>query len=780
MASAKTAKSDNRVTLKELIQRGVVPAKRARVSGGKKNLYRLDKTEPACKGPFFHPTKKAKPFQSTSRSAVYYRQSECEPTYTKTTLKKEFGIKSVGGIEPVNSYYSQRARQDCMLYMLSQFPDAVITRKEDLSEFEKAYRQLKKQIESSYRQNAIIFSAKGIVVAVPDLSSIRFEFKKFNINMTMSASIKNMAKLAFNKSDEQGPLVLCQLASDVTTTAIIEAYNKSLQDTAAVKHEIMVADVYLKTTKDAAIQIATDALKKRAEEINKKYNEQRFFFELVNQKPYAKTFPASDITRNITIFSAPTNSGKTFKACQEIRNNLESSSQSGCFFPLRALASQAFDNFKDQGCKASLITGEERDIHQDGNLDCCTVETLDPTKSYQDVFIDEAQLLFDENREPAYARAILGAKCQNLYLAVAPSYTEALIKFIEKYTKEPVQVIEFERLCPLEPEPEISLSEITKGDIVISYSVRGVHSLAQEISTKGLKVGVIYGKMSPSSRKKMLSEFTQRDLDVLVSTDAIGMGISLPAKRVVFAEGTKFDGKVVRLLTKEEIRQVAGRAGRFGFYDVGYVTTLKNGPIKTKLPHPYLVSALKSQETYPLPTKFRVIPDKHIIHAAAPLSIKNALHCWEEAIKKQTNISISQSHLHELYKKRKILNHITKLSRHDLVEMLYITFPFDRFDIMPNFYQEMAERIESGTFLPLSLVKKHKYRMDRIESLEIEASRLTIMAQLQRIFPSQLPSEKDIYSSQINIGETLTEVLLARYAKPKTSKKKKKKTKKRQ
>ena len=110
-----------------------------------------------------------------------------------------------------------------------------------------------------------------------------------------------------------------------------------------------------------------------------------------------------------------------------------------------------------------------------------------------------------------------------------------------------------------------------KGDALICFSRRRVLETASRLQNDGQSVSMIYGSMPPETRKKQIEQFNKGRTKVIVATDAIGMGLNLPIRRIVFLENEKFDGTRRRLLTSQEVKQIAGRAGRKGIYDVGKV-----------------------------------------------------------------------------------------------------------------------------------------------------------------------------------------------------------------
>ena len=134
------------------------------------------------------------------------------------------------------------------------------------------------------------------------------------------------------------------------------------------------------------------------------------------------------------------------------------------------------------------------------------------------------------------------------------------------------EVIEYERLVPLVIEKEpFNHQDTQEGDAFILFSKRKVLQLAKQYKEMGINASVIYGDLPPEVRKMQYYDFVHNKNLILVSTDAIGMGVNLPIRRIVFMNLCKFDGEEERFLTSQEVKQIAGRAGRIGIYEVGYV-----------------------------------------------------------------------------------------------------------------------------------------------------------------------------------------------------------------
>ena len=147
-----------------------------------------------------------------------------------------------------------------------------------------------------------------------------------------------------------------------------------------------------------------------------------------------------------------------------------------------------------------------------------------------------------------------------------------LIKIIE-LCGDDYEIIRHERDTELVVEDKIYDNKPRKGDALVCFSRKNVLGTAAELEKKGVKASVVYGALPWQARKEEARKFRDGKTDVIVSTDAIGMGLNLPIKRVVFLEDKKYDGTEVRQLNREEYKQIAGRAGRRGMYDIGYATT---------------------------------------------------------------------------------------------------------------------------------------------------------------------------------------------------------------
>ncbi|XP_021859217.1 DExH-box ATP-dependent RNA helicase DExH16, mitochondrial isoform X2 [Spinacia oleracea] len=289
-------------------------------------------------------------------------------------------------------------------------------------------------------------------------------------------------------------------------------------------------------------------------------------------------FDFTDLTekkRTIFLHVGPTNSGKTYHALKQ----LECSSTGVYCGPLRLLAWEVAKRLNKANVPCNLITGQEREEVEGAKHMAATVEMADVTSDYQCAVIDEIQMLGCRNRGFSFTRALLGLAADELHLCGDPAAVP-LIKQMLKVTGDDLQIKYYDRLSPLEPlkVPLGSYSNIKKGDCIVTFSRRGIYNFKRKIENEGKHLcSVVYGSLPPETRTKQATMFNDAtsEFDVLVASDAIGMGLNLNISRIIFSTLKKFDGLEMRDLTVPEIKQIAGRAGRYGSkYPVGEVTCL--------------------------------------------------------------------------------------------------------------------------------------------------------------------------------------------------------------
>ena len=295
---------------------------------------------------------------------------------------------------------------------------------------------------------------------------------------------------------------------------------------------------------------------------------------------------AREMKRKVILHIGPTNSGKTHESVERLRG-----ASNGIYLgPLRLLAAEQFETLNMEDVPCSLVTGEEQIRVPGSRVQSSTVEMADLRQHYDVAVIDECQMIGDRDRGGAWTAAILGLCAEELHLCASPD-AEMLLRRIAEDCGDEMTVVRHERMTPLEVEktgfrfPE----SVRAGDALIVFSKARVHAVAAELKNKGYRVSLIYGALPPDVRRNQAQRFMQRETDVVVSTDAIAMGMNLPIQRVVFLESEKFDGDITRTLTDAEIKQIAGRAGRYGIYDIGYVNAFGfRGLVASALERPLL------------------------------------------------------------------------------------------------------------------------------------------------------------------------------------------------
>ena len=304
---------------------------------------------------------------------------------------------------------------------------------------------------------------------------------------------------------------------------------------------------------------------------------------------YPDTFEmARRLQRTVTLYVGPPNSGKTYAAFERL-----AAAHDGCYLaPLRLLALEGRDRLVGRGVACSLLTGEENDPATDARVVSSTIEMVNTSRPIDVAVIDEAQMIFDTSRGWAWTQAIVGVPA-NEVIIICSSYAAEAIENLLKLCGENCKVLNFERKqhVDLLPGP-VPISALKKGDAVVAFSRREVLMLRDQVAANGHAVSVIYGALPPEVRRREAERFAQGHAHILIATDAIGMGLNLPIRRVLFSTMKKFDGVGDRTLNESEVHQIAGRAGRYGMHEEGFTGVLREAEptalrtLKELLPKP--------------------------------------------------------------------------------------------------------------------------------------------------------------------------------------------------
>jgi len=289
---------------------------------------------------------------------------------------------------------------------------------------------------------------------------------------------------------------------------------------------------------------------------------------------------ARSIKRKVILHIGPTNSGKTHAALEALRT-----AKSGIYCgPLRLLAweiQQRLQNGDENGLPVpcDLLTGQEQVEVPNAHHVSCTVEMTPVHTRFQVGVIDEVQLLGDNERAWAWTRALLGLAVDELHFCGDPSSENIVRKLINR-TQDDLDVKYYERLSSLTVEKNTltSLHQLQAGDCLVAFSKVDLFKWKADIEREtGLKCSIIYGGLPPEVRRQQSLQFNNSNTSnrILVATDAIGMGLNLNIRRVIFSSLLKFDGKETRALTPSQVRQIGGRAGRFGsLFPDGLITAV--------------------------------------------------------------------------------------------------------------------------------------------------------------------------------------------------------------
>ena len=259
----------------------------------------------------------------------------------------------------------------------------------------------------------------------------------------------------------------------------------------------------------------------------------------------------------ISAVLGPTNTGKTYLAIETML-----SFDSGMIgFPLRLLAREVYDKIikKVNIDKVALITGEEKIIPPNAKYFLCTVESMPINKYLDFVAIDEIQMCADHERGHIFTDRLLNLRGEKLTMLMGSNTIKNIITKLDEDT----EFINRERLSKLSYIGHKKISRIDRKSVIIAFSTEEVYAIAELVRRQKGGAAIVMGSLSPKTRNAQVELYQSGDVDFLVATDAIGMGINMDLDHVYFSNLRKFDGKKLRKITLSEIGQIAGRAGRY-------------------------------------------------------------------------------------------------------------------------------------------------------------------------------------------------------------------------
>ena len=261
--------------------------------------------------------------------------------------------------------------------------------------------------------------------------------------------------------------------------------------------------------------------------------------------------------KRVTAVLGPTNTGKTHYAIERLL--CHSSGVIG--LPLRLLAREVYEKVLARCGKqtVALVTGEERVVPRDPKYWICTVEAMPIHMDFEFLAVDEIQMCSDLDRGHIFTQRLLQARGTRETVFLGSESIKSLIKSI----LPDVELIAKKRLSSLSYIDSRKLNKVPPRSAVVCFSVDEVYAIAELIRREKGGAAIVTGGLSPRTRNSQVKVYQEGDVDYLVATDAIGMGLNLDIRNVAFASLSKFDGFIHRDLFPNELSQIAGRAGRY-------------------------------------------------------------------------------------------------------------------------------------------------------------------------------------------------------------------------
>jgi ATP-dependent RNA helicase SUPV3L1/SUV3 len=462
------------------------------------------------------------------------------------------------------------------------------------------------------------------------------------------------------------------------------------------------------------------------------------FDRVFPDNPKNEYVQARRIKRKFFLHLGETNTGKTYNAIQRLKQV-----DKGIYLsPLRILALENYERLNNEGIKCNLITGEEEIRVEDAKHISCTIEKLNIEEEFDVGIIDEIQMINDDQRGFAWTRALLGLKCKEIHVCGAINTKQLLIKILEDCGDD-YEIKEYKRDIPLEVvEKPFYYKNIEAGDALVVFSKKRVLELAYYFSDLGIKASLIYGDLPPEVRRKQYEQFVKNDAAILITTDAIGMGVNLPIKRIVFMDIKKFDGSEVRYLNSQEVKQIGGRAGRKGIYEIGYVAA--QGENQDFLRENLAI------EDYPI-KKAVVGPSEEILRVRN-LPLKEKLALWitrEEKIKFYRKMDISEYLI--------ILDNVKNYKLNEKTQWTLLKIPFDvsSSDMMNSFLSYVDEVFIANR----KIISKPQLLKKELYDLEIQYQRINLYYSFSRAFSLEF-DEPWVLESREKVSQSINNILL--------------------
>lgn len=554
----------------------------------------------------------------------------------------------------------------------------------------------------------------------------------------------------------------CAVILDPTVDMLLAGIERAAAKILSDPDDVEARHVFTRPSMFSAIEDARRAMSQTFQLLENHRVDERVEAEL-GLHFYLEDFTTQE--RRFEYFLGPTNSGKTHAAIEVLRE-----SQSGIYLaPLRLLALEVYERLRDYNVATSLVTGEERVLDANAQHTSSTVEMVDLSREYDVAVIDEAQMLEDEQRGWAWTLAVAAVRAKRVVLCGSEEGLRAARQLTQRLNVT-LEVRQFERKNALRVVSAITFSALRPGDAVVGFSRNAVVEMQGEISRYGFSSAAIYGSLSPLVRRREAERFRSGKADVLVATDAIGLGLNLPIRRLIFATVEKYDGFRERVLSAQEIRQIAGRSGRYGMHEEGLVTALDARDV------PLLQKALEAADIEAVERPIWISPtDDHLRRLGEILGteqVGRVLQFFQERVLRDAETGLKIADLSETIQVALALELSERFLRLPFgVRCTYTRAPVTtRGKSLEILVEWGSQHADTGAVEGSELFMETTGR-DRLLAFEDRSRLATLYLWLAQRFPGVYTNEIDVSLIREGIDDNIHSALLARGARSRRSEK---------
>jgi ATP-dependent RNA helicase SUPV3L1/SUV3 len=585
---------------------------------------------------------------------------------------------------------------------------------------------IKKNIKQSYQVK--VFFEKcvengNVIISYGNKNNYAYIYNDDKLKNVMIKIFKNEIKSFIENEDYDGAAEYCKSVADSKIKPLIEMVEKNGID--ITRYSVSSAD---------GSYYELEQLKK--------YILSKWIKDVSDILRYKEDFPIQ-MKRKWTFIVGPTNSGKTHEAMRIL-----TAGNSGTYLaPLRLLALEGYETLIENGFDAGMITGEE--VHNQSALfTSCTIEMTNFSRVVDVAIIDEVQMLTDTRRGWAWTAAICGCPAKHMVLVGSPECLDTVMSLLNTIGETDIEVIHLERKNELEFCGKIDLEDTVAGDAIVSFTRRDILAIRNRLQELGKSVAVIYGGLSPEVRRTEAKRFRDGEVDILVASDAIGMGLNLPIRRIIFHNDKKYDGNETRFLNSLEVKQIAGRAGRYGLHEKGYVAVCSQNYTHT------IKSGLLRNDI--LNTKPMIAPSSWHLETINSLgmndSISAALYVFVDSFEK--NLQTIPADMSDIMEVANVLDYDQNI-RFDL-KTQYINVPCDKHNVY--ILAGWCSRHNANKTVKFSKVDIQQ-TFDELQKLESFVRTADMYMWLARRFPEIYVDVDEAKNNRMNANEKIISIL---------------------